>query len=316
MPKNSTSITKRARSFLRKNKEYRGLLYILPALILLCVFCLYPTVMAFVNSFTNWDGGSKADFIGFENYTKIFSDRLFWISMRNVIILTVVGMVLGNVASIILAELMYNLRSKMMPVYRFLFVLPAMIPGIIVLLLWQKLIFSGSSSGLANTILSWFGQQPLEWFSSKDTWVVFLSIFLYGFPWVGGTSFLIYLAGLNGIDRSLIEASRIDGLSFWGRVFKIDLPLISGQLKYFLVMGFIGGLQNYSMQYAITNGAPGEVIDSMQSGTMVPGYYIYRLITGSSKEGAYGYACAMGVVMFLIIMVITVVNNKLVKTKE
>lgn len=316
MSRNSTSIAKRAKGFLRKNKEYRGLLYILPALILLCVFCLYPTIMAFVNSFTNWDGGTTADFIGFENYTKVFSDRLFWISMRNVVILTVVGMVLGNVASIILAELMYNLRSKMMPVYRFLFVLPAMIPGIIVLLLWQKLIFSGSSSGLANTILSWFGQQPLEWFASKDTWVAFLSIFLYGFPWVGGTSFLIYLAGLNGIDRSLIEASRIDGLSFWGRVFKIDLPLISGQLKYFLVMGFIGGLQNYSMQYAITNGAPGEVIDSMQSGTMVPGYYIYRLITGSSKEGAYGYACAMGVVMFLIIMVITVVNNKLVKTKE
>jgi ABC-type sugar transport system permease subunit len=146
--------------------------------------------------------------------------------------------------------------------------------------------------------------------------VVFLSIFLYGFPWVGGTSFLIYLAGLNAIDRSIIDASQIDGLSFWGRVFKIDLPLISGQLRYFLIMGFIGGLQNYSMQYAITNGGPGEVIGSMQSGTMVPGYYIFRLITGSSKEGAYGYACAMGVVMFVIIMTITIANNKLVKSKE
>ena len=114
----------------------------------------------------------------------------------------------------------------------------------------------------------------------------------------------------------LMEASQLDGLSFWGRVFRIDLPLISGQLKYFLVMGFIGGLQNYSMQYAITNGGPGEVIDSMQSGTMVPGYYIYRLITGSSKTGAYGYACAMGVVMFAIIMIITVINNKLIKSKE
>jgi ABC-type sugar transport system permease subunit len=272
--------------------------------------------MAFVNSFTNWDGGTRADFVWFENYKKVFSDKLFWISLRNAVILTVVCMVLGNAASIILAELMYNLKSKMMSAYRFLFVLPAMIPGIIVLLLWQKLVFSGSSVGLANTIVSWFGGKPLEWFASKDTWVVFLSIFLYGFPWVGGTSFLIYLAGLNGIDRSLIEASQIDGLSFWGRVFKIDLPLISGQLKYFLIMGFIGGLQNYSIQYAITNGGPGEVIDSMQSGTMVPGYYIFRLITGSSKEGAYGYACAMGVVMFVIIMIITIFNNKLVKSKE
>ena len=291
------------KGFMRKCRKYQGILYILPALILLCVFCLYPTIMAFINSFTNWDGGPGAEFVWFDNYAKVFTDKLFWLSLRNAIILTVVGMILGNVASIILAELMYYLRSRMMPVYRFLFVLPAMIPGIIVLLLWQKLIFSGSSTGLANIIVSTFGGKPLEWFSSKDTWIVFLSIFLYGFPWVGGTSFLIYLAGLNSIDSSIIEASELDGLSFWGRIIKIDLPLISGQLKYFLVMGFIGGLQNYSMQYAITNGGPGEVIDSMQSGTMVPGYYIYRLITGSSKEGAYGYACAMGVIMFIIIMV-------------
>jgi len=316
MPNTDTSKTEKLKSFLRKHRSYQGVLFILPALILLCVFCLYPTVMAFINSFTNWDGGPTAEFVWFENYKNVFADKLFWKSLGNAVILTVVGMILGNAASIFLAEMMYNLRSRMMPAYRFLFVLPAMIPGIIVLLLWQKLIFSGSSAGLANTILSWFGADSLEWFASKETWVVFLSIFLYGFPWVGGTSFLIYLAGLNAIDHSIIGASQIDGLSFWGRVFKIDLPLISGQLKYFLVMGFIGGLQNYSMQYAITNGGPGEVIDSMQSGTMVPGYYIYRLITGSSKESAYGYACAMGVVMFIIIMIITIVNNKLVKSKE
>lgn len=316
MSKKDRSNKGKLKRFLRKNRGYQGLLFILPAFILLCVFCLYPTIMAFVNSFTDWDGGTHAEFIWFENYKHVFTDKLFWKSLLNAVILTVVGMILGNAASILLAELMYNLRSRMMPIYRFLFVLPAMIPGIIVLLLWQKLVFSGSSTGLANTIISWFGAKPLEWFSSKETWVVFLSIFLYGFPWVGGTSFLIYLAGLNSIDHSVIEASQLDGLSFWGRVFRIDLPLISGQLKYFLVMGFIGGLQNYSMQYAITNGGPGEVIDSMLSGTMVPGYYIYRLITGSSKEGAYGYACAMGVVMFVIIMIVTIINNKLIKSKE
>lgn len=316
MSNRDATMIDKLKSFLRKHRNYQGVLFILPALILLCIFCLYPTIMAFVNSFTDWDGGLRASFIGFENYKSVFADRLFWISLRNAVVLTVVGMLLGNAASIFLSEMMYNLRSKMMPAYRFLFVLPAMIPGIIVLLLWQKLIFSGSSAGFANTILSWFGGESLEWFASKDTWVVFLSIFLYGFPWVGGTSFLIYLAGLNAINRSIIDASQIDGLSFWGRVFKIDLPLISGQLRYFLIMGFIGGLQNYSMQYAITNGGPGEVIGSMQSGTMVPGYYIFRLITGSSKEGAYGYACAMGVVMFVIIMLITIFNNKLVKSKE
>lgn len=299
-----------------RSKENMGLLWVLPAFAMLCLFCLYPMISALVHSFTNWDGGQVADFIAFENYAAVFRDRLFWRSLLNVLILTVVGMVIGNAASILLAELMFNLKSKLSGAFRFLFVLPAMVPSLITMLLWQKLILSGSASGVMNTVLSWFGMPPSEWFASKNTVVVFLSIFLYGFPWMGGTSFLIYLAGLNGIDQSIIEASKLDGLGVWGRVFRIDLPMITGQLKYFLVMGFIGGLQNYTMQYAITNGGPGEVIGSMQSGTMVPGYYIYQLICGSSREGAYGYACAMGMVMFVIILAITIVNNKLVKSKE
>ncbi len=298
------------------SKENIGLLWILPALALLCVFCLYPVISAFYHSFTDWDGGIHASFIGVQNYVEIFGDRLFWISLLNVIILTVVGMIIGNAASIFLAELMYNLKSRLSGVYRFLFVLPAMVPSIVVLLLWQKLILSGSSSGVMNTILRLFGLPPSEWFASKSVVVVFISIFFYGFPWMGGTSFLIYLAGLNGIDPSIIEATKLDGLTTFGRVFRIDLPMITGQLKYFLVMGFIGGLQNYTMQYAITSGAPGEVIGSMQSGTMVPGFYIYQLISGSSREGAYGYACAMGMVMFVIILAITIVNNKLVRSND
>lgn len=305
----------RKRRFLRalRSKENLGYLWILPAFLLLALFCLYPVISAVIHSFTVWDGSTAAVFNGFDNYLRIFTDRLFWHSLLNVVILTVVCMVIGNAASLFLAELMFNLRSKLAGVYRFLFVLPAMVPGIITMLLWSKLILSGSSTSVMNIFLKLFGGKPIEWFQSKSTPIVFLSIFIYGFPWMGGTSFLIYLAGLNGIDGSILEASRLDGLGTFRRVFLIDLPLITGQLKYFLVMGFIGGLQNYTIQYAITNGGPGEVIGSLQSGTMVPGYYIFMSISGRSN---YGYACAMGMVMFVIIMIVTVINNKLIKSKE
>ena len=300
-----------------KAKEYWGLVWILPALVLVALFMLYPIASAFLHSFTNWDGGSVADVIWLDNYKEVLVDRLFWISMLNVVILTVGGMILGNAASILLAELLFNLKgSKLTGVYRFLFVLPAMVPGIVVLLLWQKLILSGSSTGVLNLIIGAAGIAPQEWFNSNNTALVFLSIFLYGFPWMGGTSFLIYLAGFNNISREVIEASRLDGLSTFGRVFRIDLPLIQGQIKYFLVFGIIQGLQNYTMQYAITNGAPGEIVNGMQSGTVVPGFYIYQLIYGSSRIGAYGYACAIGVVMFLIILVITILNNKFFKSDD
>ena len=300
-----------------KLKEYWGLVWIIPALALVSIFMLYPIISAFAHSFTNWDGGMISDFIFMDNYREVLSDSLFWISMMNVVILTVVGMIIGNTASIFLAELMFNLKGgRLTSVYRFLFVLPAMIPGIVVLLLWQKLILSGSSTGVLNMILGGFGISPSEWFNSSNTAVGFLSIFLYGFPWMGGTSFLIYLAGFNNISQEVIEAAKLDGISTFGRVFKIDLPLIRGQIKYFLVFGFIQGLQNYTMQYAITSGAPGEIINDMQSGTMVPGFYIYQLIYGSSRMGAYGYACTIGVVMFVIILAITLINNKFFKTDE
>ena len=307
----------------RERGQYWGVLWIFPALLMLSIFCLYPTFTAFQISFTNWDGSvnTEMQFVWFRNFAAVLKDSLFWRSLLNVVILTVVGMVLGNAANLILAEMMYNLRSKMTPVYRFLFVLPAMIPGIVVMLLWRQLILHGSEASVMNKIIGLFGADPIEWLESSNTVIVFLSIFIYGFPWMGGTSFLIYLAGLNGIDESVIEASRLDGLDAWGRVFLIDLPLLKGQIKYFLVMGFIGGLQNYSMQFAITMGGPGKFIEEtgLRTGTMVPGYYIYQLINNTSihaEYGAYGYACAIGVVMFVIIMVITVINNKLLKTED
>ncbi len=316
-------INNKKRMTKRERGQYWGVLWILPAFFMLAVFCLYPTFTAFQISFTNWDGNVNAtmQFVWFRNFVAVLKDSLFWRSLWNVIILTVVGMLLGNAANLILAELMYNLRSKFAAVYRFLFVLPAMVPGIVVMLLWRQLILHGSEASVMNRIIGAFGANPIEWLESSNTAIVFLSIFLYGFPWMGGTSFLIYLAGLNGIDESVIEASRLDGLGAWGRVFLIDLPLLKGQIKYFLVMGFIGGLQNYSMQFAITMGGPGKFIEEtgLRTGTMVPGYYIYQLINNTSihaEYGAYGYACAIGVVMFVIIMGITVINNKLLKTED
>ena len=194
------------------NRENIGFLWVLPALILLCVFSLYPMFSAFRHSFTDWDGTTQANFLGFQNYLELLQDKLFWRSMGNVVLITIISMLIGNGAAILLAELMYNLKSKVANFYRFCFVLPAMAPSIIVLLLWQRLILSGASTSVANTILRFFGLGQVGWFTDQNTAIVYISIFLFGFPWMGGTSFLIYLAGLNAIDPSIIEASRLDGL--------------------------------------------------------------------------------------------------------
>ncbi len=286
--------------------QYRGVLWIAPAFVLLLVFSYYPPVYAIIQSFTDWNG-TTAHFIGFDNFARLFRDELFYRSCGNMLFLMITCMVIGNVCTIILAEVLFNLRSaRANAVYRFLFVLPALVPGIVTIMLWGKVILTGQPNGLVNTILGKFGLLPCAWFDGENT--VLLAIVVYGFPWVGGTSFLIYLAGLNNIPDSVIEASKLDGVSAFGRIFKIDLPLIMGQIKYFIVMGIIGGIQGYTIQYAITNGGPG-----LKYASMVPGYYMYKAAMNDSE---YGYSCAVGLVLFLVILAVTLINNKVIKTED
>lgn len=278
----------------------------MPAAALLLIFSYYPPLDAFYHSLTDWDG-TNANFIGLDNFVRVFQDRLFWRSFGTMLLLTVSCMIIGNICTLVLAELIYNNRNmRMNAFYRFMFVLPAIIPGIVTIMLWGKIILTGAPNGILNTVIGWFGISPQGWFYAENT--VLASIILYGFPWMGGTSFLIYLAGLNGIDESIVEAAKIDGITTFKRILHIDLPMIKGQLKYFLIMGLIGGIQGYTLQYAITNGGPGDSYVSM-----VPGYYVYRAAINDSE---YGYSCAMGVVLFVIIMIITIINNKFIKTEE
>lgn len=293
--------------FTRKRfRPYWGMVWILPAIIIMLIFSYYPPISALIHAFTDWDG-TNAKFIGVANFQELFADSLFWRSCLTMVITTVGCMLLGNIMTIIHAEMMYGLRSrKMSAFFRFMYVLPALVPGIVTLMLWGKVILSGSPSGVANVILGVFGVEPIGWFYQEST--VILSFFIYGFPYVGGTSFLIYLAGLNNISEEIIEASKLDGISTVKRIFYIDLPLIKGQIKYFLVLGLIGGIQSYTIQYAITNGGPG-----LNYPSMVPGYYMYMQALNNSR---YGYACAVGFVLFVVILVITIINNKFIKTEE
>jgi raffinose/stachyose/melibiose transport system permease protein len=205
-----------------------------------------------------------------------------------------------------LAELLFNLKhKKASSAYRFLFVLPCLVPGIVTMLLWNKIVFAVNETGVVNAILLKIGliDNPLTWYASEK--MVLPSLILTNFPWVAGTSFLIYLAGLQSIPESIIEAAELDGITKFKRIIYIDFAYIRGQIKYFVILGFIGGLQNYSMQLLFTKGGPFYK-------SMVPGYYIYWQAFNNSR---FGYACACGVIMFILIFSITLLTNKM-KTSE
>ena len=291
----------------KKNKKYQYIAYVwlLPAFLLMAVFSYYPPVNSLVLSFTNSLDGKMGDFIGLSNYVTVLSDNVFWISMKNVLILMVFGLVVGNVMTIILSELLYNCESKRASaVYRFVFILTILVPGVVMLLIWQNLVFS--SNGIANNILKAFGKDPSTWYFGNDT--ALISIMLTGFPWVGGTSFLIYLAGLQNIPTEINDAGKLDGLTIWKRVWYIDLPFLMGQIKYFLILGIIGGIQNFNLQLIITGSGPGT-----SNATNVPGYYLYE---NAIIFGEYGKGAAVGMIIFFITLAATVFNLKKIKSTE
>ena len=296
-----------------RKSDYFGYVWMLPALILICVFCIYPAGSALVHSFTNWPMANEAGgatsavttWAGLDNFIRLFKDNIFWKSCVNLIILLITGMIFGNVSALGLAEMLHKVKNRTSSnVYRFLFVIPMLVPGIVNMLVWTEIVFRGTASGLINTILANFNVPPQGWYKQENQ--ALLSMILTGFPWVSGTSFLIYLAGLNNIPESVYEALDLDGAGTWKRIFYIDLPLLKSQIKYFVMMGIIGGMQSFNMQLVVTSGGPNHATD-------VPGYYMYQKAFFS---GEWGYASAIGFFLFIVTLIITVINNKFMKSTE
>ena len=170
--------------------------------------------------------------------------------------------------------------------YRFLFLLPMVAPGVVNLLIWKNIY--DANSGLMTELVRLLGivgeEESIDWLGSSK-YIIFSIIFM-GFPWLGGTSVLIYMSGLMNISTEVIEASRLDGAGTWTRIFRIDLPLLMGQIRYFLIFGLIGGFQDYGVQVVLTSGGPDGYA------TYVPGYYMYELMyahgtIGKNETGLY-----------------------------
>lgn len=278
-------------------KNWKLYAFLVPVFIPLIVFGYYPAIQAFKLSFTDAAGA----FVGLKHFEKLLDDRKLIASISNMIKLLIVGLITGNVPALLTSELLYNMKSKKASsTYRFLFIIPMMIPTLVVYLVWQYLIYD--SNGLANALLAMFGKEPLSWLNGTKT--ALWSMMLIGLPWISGTNFLIYLAGLQGIPESVLESCKLDGANFWVRFIKIDLPLLLGQLKLNLIMGVIGGVQAFQLQMMTTDGGP-------RNATMVPGLWMYKR---AFEYGEMNYASAIGLVMFLFILILTIINNKYINT--
>lgn len=285
---------------LRKNKL--AYLFILPLMLGTLAFSYYPAISGIVTSFFKWDGTGAREFIGIGNYIELFNDEIFLNSLVTMVVLLIPRLFIGVFMPLLFAELIFNTKNKkLQSFYRVAVLIPMIAPGVVGMLIWQN-IFE-PSTGLYSQLLTFLGiLKPGEVvdFLNDPKWVI-STVIILGFPWTNGTSILIYISGLNAISEEVIEASKLDKCSTWKRIRKIDLPLLLGQVRYFFIFGLIGLLQDYGIQIVLTNGGPGY-------STYVPGWYMYRL---AFTSGRYGYASAVGIFLFAVIFIISLVAFKL-----
>jgi len=278
-------------------------LLLAPLFLALGVFVYYPPLSALYHAFFDWNPAGTSTFVGLANFQGMLSDNVLLASFWNMARLLVFSVVVGVTIPLIVAEMIYAVRhGAVQYAYRVLFLIPVVAPLVVVLLLW-KFIYD-PNVGLLNDVLGAVGLGSLQhaWLGEFGT--ALYALMFIGFPFVSGTSVLIYLAGLMNISGEVMEAAALDGATGLRRILRIDIPLLLGQIKLFIVLGILGVVQGYQTPLILTQGGPGWA-------TEMPGLRMYQVAFEGSR---FGYASAIGFVLFLIVLVLTIINFRFIRS--
>lgn len=277
--------------------------FLIPIFVSMGLFKYYPFAIAILKSFYQWNGANLNRFIGMGNYAQLLKDPTFYVSLKNVTALTVSFVLIQVTVPLVAAVLVYRTSKKLQGLYRVLFLVPMVVPYLIIFLLWRWIYMS---NGVINTLLRQLGLDAWvhAWLGESAT--ALGAIIFVNFPWVGGIYFLIYLAGLIAIPQELFEVGSMEGMRAWQRFGRIELPLVKSQLRLVVIMSFIHQYQSFENVLVLTNGGPGF-------STLTPALYLYKK---GFEYNELGYASAIGVVVFAILMLFTLVMNKFVKPSD
>lgn len=230
-------------------------LYLLPTFFLLAVFNYYPPLSAFYHAFFAWDGYQGLQFVGLGNFQEMLHDPLLRESVPHLVLLILASLATTLTVPLLIAELIFGLRSaRWSYLYRLLFVVPIVVPQIVTILLWQFVL--DPNVGLLNAALggTHLSDPHTDWLG--DPHIALYALMLVGFPWVSGVNVLIYLIGLQAMPTSVLDAAQLDGATGLRRLWYVDLPLLTGQVKILLILGIIAGVQGFGLQFVLTQGGP------------------------------------------------------------
>ena len=288
----------------RRGAGLAGWTFVVPNLILVGVFLLVPLVLAIVISFQKRESLGTPEFLGFNNYLDLFSDPVFWQSLWNTVLFTVCTVPVGMALGLGIAALLNGVLPGR-TVYRSIIFLPLVISGVAtgVLGAWMF----DQYNGFFNNLLAEFGINGPSWQSSGG-WAM-LSVIVMTLWQRVGFDMLIYLAGLQGVGQDVLEAASIDGATGWQKFRRVTFPLLGPSTFFLLIMNLIYSFQIFDTVFAMTAGGPDY------STTMLV-TYAYRTGFDEHGSGELGYAATIGVVIYLITLVITIVQWRANRTRD
>ena len=285
----------------KKSERKAAYLFIIPAVVLLAAFLLYPALQTVRYAFTDYNimRPDRIKFCGLNNFIELFQDKDFWIAVKNTLHFTVLVVPFQTVLALALA-LLISSRRKGVSIFRAAYFSPQVTSMVVVAILWTVLYNSNPSSGLLNALLVNLGMEPCGFLNDPKTAmnsIIFMS------AWQGaGYQMMIFLAGLQGIPKDQYEAASIDGAGKIKSFLYVTLPGLKNVISYVIMITVIQAMKLFTQPYVMTKGGP-------QNATRTLVYYVYE--QGFQKRN-FGYACAVAAVFFVIVISLSVGMKKIV----
>lgn len=294
-------VTKSASRKLKRKNTLIAWSFIAPNFIGFLIFTLVPVVCSLILAFMKWDSFSTPEFVGLQNFTRMLSDDTFWLSLKNTFLYTIGVVPLTLVCSLGLAILL-NQKIKGVKFFRTAFFFPYVTSLVAIAVVWSMLFHP--TMGPINQFLRVVIENPPGWLSSSDwalTAIIIVSV------WRGmGYYMVLYLAGLQGISKELYEAAAMDGANKWKQFIHITVPALRPTTFFVTIMLVINCFKIFDLVQVMTDGGPGRATNVL----------VYQVYSEAFVKFNFGYASAIAMVLFVIVLVITVIQFKWNQIRE